>query len=124
MTEWEYRKIELNQHRPRGDALDMLNDAGKDGWELIGITGNNVAYLKRESADAPSEEIAPSTGAGFGAQDVQANGNAGQTVVAAHEVKVKYRDPETNETWTGRGRMANWLKRKQDAGENIDDYLV
>jgi DNA-binding protein H-NS len=38
--------------------------------------------------------------------------------------KVKYRDPKTGETWSGRGRMANWLKTKQDAGEDIDDYLV
>jgi DNA-binding protein H-NS len=35
-----------------------------------------------------------------------------------------YRDPKTGETWSGRGRMANWLKTKQDAGEDIDDYLV
>ena len=26
--------------------------------------------------------------------------------------------------WSGRGRMATWLKRKRDAGEDIDDYLV
>ena len=40
------------------------------------------------------------------------------------EVKVKYRDPVTNETWSGRGRMANWLKRKQEVGEDIEEYLV
>ena len=38
--------------------------------------------------------------------------------------KVKYRDPETNETWSGRGLMATWLKRKQDAGEYIEKYRV
>jgi DNA-binding protein H-NS len=36
----------------------------------------------------------------------------------------KYRDPTTNETWSGRGRMANWLKRKQETGEDIEKYLV
>src|SRR5262245_29945605 len=36
------------------------------------------------------------------------------------KVKAKYRDPKTNETWSGRGRMASWLKSKQDAGEKID----
>ena len=40
------------------------------------------------------------------------------------KVKAKYRDPKTNETWSGRGRMANWLKSKQDAGEKIEKYLV
>jgi DNA-binding protein H-NS len=39
-------------------------------------------------------------------------------------VKVKYRDPKTNEKWSGRGRMANWLKRKQEVGEKIEKYLV
>ena len=40
------------------------------------------------------------------------------------KVKAKYRDPKTNETWSGRGRMASWLKGKQDAGEKIEKYLV
>jgi DNA-binding protein H-NS len=40
------------------------------------------------------------------------------------KVKAKYRDPKTNETWSGRGRMASWLKSKQDAGETIEKYLV
>jgi DNA-binding protein H-NS len=40
------------------------------------------------------------------------------------KVKAKYRDPKTKETWSGRGRMASWLKSKQDAGEKIDTYLV
>jgi DNA-binding protein H-NS len=40
------------------------------------------------------------------------------------KVKAKYRDPKTKETWSGRGRMASWLKGKQDAGEKIEKYLV
>lgn len=40
------------------------------------------------------------------------------------KVKAKYRDPKTNETWSGRGRMASWLKNKADAGEKIEKYLV
>ena len=48
------------------------------------------------------------------------NGRRGRT----GKVKAKYRDPKTNETWSGRGRMASWLKSKQDAGEKIEKYLV
>ena len=50
----------------------------------------------------------------------------GATVRKARKgkVKAKYRDPKTNETWSGRGRMASWLKSKQDAGEKIEKYLV
>ena len=39
-------------------------------------------------------------------------------------VEAKYRDSKTGETWSGRGRMANWLKAKRDAGEKIEKYLL
>jgi DNA-binding protein H-NS len=39
-------------------------------------------------------------------------------------VKAKYRDAKTGDTWSGRGRMASWLKSKQDAGEKIEKYLL
>ena len=53
-------------------------------------------------------------------------GGNGSTVRKGRKgkVKAKYRDPKTNETWSGRGRMASWLKSKEDAGENIEKYLV
>ena len=52
-----------------------------------------------------------------------ANGGALKKVRNS-SVKAKYRNPKTKETWSGRGRMASWLKSKQDAGEKIDKYLV
>ena len=37
---------------------------------------------------------------------------------------VKYRDPLTGATWSGRGRMANWLAAKVKAGEKLTRYLT
>jgi DNA-binding protein H-NS len=51
-------------------------------------------------------------------------GNAQKSTRKMGKVKAKYRDPKTKETWSGRGRMASWLKSKQDAGEKIEKYLV
>ena len=51
MMQWEYRKIDLNDAPRRVDDIDMLIDAGKDGWELVGVTTNNIAYLKRQLED-------------------------------------------------------------------------
>lgn len=34
-------------------------------------------------------------------------------------VEIKYKDPVTGETWTGRGRAPKWLE-----GKNRSDYLV
>jgi hypothetical protein len=51
MPRWEYRKIDLNDVPPKTDEMDLLDRAGSDGWELIGITVNNFAYLKRRADD-------------------------------------------------------------------------
>jgi DNA-binding protein H-NS len=37
---------------------------------------------------------------------------------------VKYRDPKTGGTWSGRGRMARWLAEKVKAGEKPEKYLA
>ena len=104
--EWEYRKILLNEHLRKGDDIELLCEAGKQGWELIAITPNSVAYLKRAIEGEPAQ-------AQISHDD---EGVAG--------IKPKYRDPATGETWSGRGRMASWLKHKQDAGEDIEKYRL
>jgi H-NS histone C-terminal domain len=121
VTEWEYRKIALNQLSPKTADVDVLNDAGDKGWELVAILPNNIAYLKRQVGESVPEATA--RGAASSPKDTNTNGN-GPTAGSGYRAKVKYRDPATNETWSGRGLMASWLKRKQDAGEDIDDYLV
>jgi DNA repair protein RadC len=39
-------------------------------------------------------------------------------------VKPKYRDPETGETWAGRGRLAGWLRRRIEAGAQLEDFRI
>ena len=46
MAEWEYRKIDLNQVPRKTDEVDVLCDAGEEGWELVTILPNNVAVLE------------------------------------------------------------------------------
>ncbi len=56
MSRWQYTKINLNEVRRRADDVDFLNDVGREGWELINITTNNIAYLKRQIAEtAPTQ---------------------------------------------------------------------
>jgi DNA-binding protein H-NS len=119
---WEYQKIAFSEVSRRRDEIDLLCDAGEEGWELVTILPNSVAYLKREVvglgtdvADHRNEKPVEAEPA-----EVEATASNG----AATPVKAKYRDAATGDTWSGRGRMATWLKRKQDAGEDIDRYLV
>jgi H-NS histone family protein len=120
---WEYRKIALNQLSSKTDDVDVMNDVGEEGWELVAILDNNVAYLKREIGDPISEGEDVSEGEVTQGPDARLDGDA-SSARPVSEVKAKYRDAKTGETWSGRGRMATWLKRRQDAGEDIDDYLV
>jgi hypothetical protein len=48
MPSWEYCTIDLNNLPARAQPTDLLNDAGDHGWELVSITANSIAYLKRE----------------------------------------------------------------------------
>jgi hypothetical protein len=47
MVLWEYLTIDLAYLPARTDEVDVLNDAGERGWELIAILSNKIAYLRR-----------------------------------------------------------------------------
>lgn len=53
MAEWEYMKLDLGQVPNRMNDIDVLNGVGKKGWELVCLTPNNQAYLKR-AAEPPA----------------------------------------------------------------------
>jgi hypothetical protein len=53
MSEWEYIRLDLNGVRRGVQEIDLLNDAGKDGWELVTIQ-NGIAYLKRPGSAMPA----------------------------------------------------------------------
>jgi hypothetical protein len=48
MREWEYREINLSDLPRKISELNLLDQAGEDGWELVVITQKKMAYLKRE----------------------------------------------------------------------------
>ena len=52
MTAWKYRTIHLSDLPRKTDEIGLLNGAGAEGWELVGITANNIAYLKRQVASS------------------------------------------------------------------------
>jgi hypothetical protein len=60
--EWQYRKVDLGDLPHRTNDIDLLNAFGTDGWELVVVISNNIAYLKRprEPAKRPTQrQISP-----------------------------------------------------------------
>ena len=58
MVRWEYLSIDLAYLPARTDDIDLLNEAGKQGWELVSILSNHIAYLRRQvdnSVDTPAD---------------------------------------------------------------------
>jgi len=43
---------------------------------------------------------------------------------ARKPVAAKYRNAETNETWSGRGKPPKWLKALEAAGRKREEFLV
>jgi hypothetical protein len=45
----------------RTDEIDLLDEAGEQGWELIAIMSNKIAYLRRPIDDAAHvpEQVPP-----------------------------------------------------------------
>jgi len=53
MHEWGYSKLDLNELPRKTNEIDLLNNAGAAGWEVVTITANEIAYLKRQVGRAP-----------------------------------------------------------------------
>jgi DNA-binding protein H-NS len=79
---------------------------------------------KAERAELKAKLTALAAEAGLSLEDVVGNGRKGKG--ARSGAPVKYRNPENaDETWSGRGRMANWLRdRLNKRGAKIEDYAV
>ena len=54
MQQWEYTKIDLGGASAKRGDTDILTSVGNEGWELVAVTINNAAYLKRPVASANS----------------------------------------------------------------------
>jgi hypothetical protein len=63
--QWEYLQVDLGDLQQGHDDVDLLNDAGNEGWELVAITVNGIAYLKRAIKE-PARARAPSKSAPHG----------------------------------------------------------
>lgn len=54
---WEYCKINLSALPTKKNDVDVLNEAGENGWQLVTIVpSTNVAYLMRKLGESTAEK--------------------------------------------------------------------
>lgn len=53
-----------------------------------------------------------------------ATSKAGKAGKARKAVPVKYRHPDTGDTWTGRGRTPRWIVEAEEAGADRSSFAV
>ena len=105
---------------------DLSFDQQRDALDRMQSEHEQSRSAKRAELEKQLAALGYSAPKRRGRPPMKANGSGNGAVRKARggKVKAKYRDPKTNDTWSGRGRMASWLKSKQDAGEKIEKYLV
>ena len=58
------------------------------------------------------------------AKTVRASAKAAGSAEGVRKVAPKYRDPVTNETWSGRGLQPKWLRAALEAGRKIEEFAL
>lgn len=86
-----------------------------------------IETQRQERADAIARVKALMAEYGLTAADLSTRSAAAParpTATAGRKVAPKYRDPETGETWTGRGLQPKWLKAALAAGRKLEDFAL
>jgi len=100
-----FSEMDFEKQRAFLGSLHATHDSAKQG---------KIDALRRQLAELEG-------GGGRGRGGSKRARKSGRRKASA---AVKYRDPKTGDTWSGRGRMARWLAEKVSAGEKADKYLA
>lgn len=79
--------------------------------------------LKKQERKAVIKELkAKIAEYGLSAADLSLTGK--QSTKVASTVKAKYRNPQTGETWSGRGIAPRWMQEAEKAGKARESFLI
>jgi DNA-binding protein H-NS len=96
----------------------------KELLEMRADIERRIAETQREERAAAIEQIRDLMGQyGLTAADIAGRAPAPPKRAGA-KVAAKYRDPETGQTWSGRGLQPNWLKKALSNGKKLGDFGV
>ena len=80
---------------------------------------------KQELADAIQKVKTLMSQYGLTIDDITSPKGAGKTSAAkGTKVAPKYRNAETGDTWTGRGRQPKWVEAALNSGKTLEDLAI
>jgi DNA-binding protein H-NS len=85
--------------------------------DKLGVTLADMGNAAPSARGPAGKGRGKSTGKSVGKKSARKNG-------AKTPVPIRYRDPETGNTWTGRGRPPVWLAERIKAGKTKEQYLI
>ena len=53
MPQWEHLVVDLNTISAKSSDVALLDQLGQERWELVSITSNKMAYMKRKVDELP-----------------------------------------------------------------------
>lgn len=84
-----------------------------------------IAEAQREERSAAINKVrALMAEHGLSVADLTARAGAAKRAGTGTKVPAKYRDPETGNTWSGRGLQPKWLKAALQNGRQLSDFSV
>lgn len=74
--------------------------------------------------DISPQEIIDAFGRKRTGKTSKAGAKTSTKAAAKKAVQIKYRHPDTGETWTGRGKSPRWILAAEAEGRKRDEFLV
>ncbi len=124
----------MTAHDAAGRALRYARGSARG--LLHHVTGHKRDKLEEAKATLRAEVERKAAELGISAGDLFAHagqrapteqrtrGRRSRGGVAGAKLAAKYRDPETGETWSGRGRPPRWLAAREAEGRDRKEFAV
>lgn len=83
-----------------------------------------LSRKERSGAIAQIKALIAEHGLTVGDLGGKASATTKESGTKGSKVAAKYRDPESGNTWSGRGLQPKWLKAAIDGGKTLEDFAV
>lgn len=91
--------------------------------QIEALTREAEAARKAEISQVVAEIRSKMLEFNLGIEDIAPRGASGSVRKGA-PVAPKYRNPATNETWTGRGKQPRWLAAELASGKTLESFAI